>query len=305
MGVFLEQVASRLNSPEALAHRVVLYLRNTERKALIVEAGDDLIFYSALLRRHKNRAPIELFAANGRNKVIFALSTLQKMGKKDCSYAIVDRDFNVDEPDRLLDGHCLVLDVFSFENYFGDKEVLYDIGKVFFALDPDSDFLTLWNNAVVKFLECLPTVLKKEHSVAMSCHAAKANCNLNDFKLFSHISVTREGNISMLDGVFERFIEEARVDLAAVDSKKIEENNATLNERCWKQWFRGHYFWKILIKFINIFREYLDDLWRHLKISRARTKPEITERHALEAATSFLPTPQHLEPFFAELLKQS
>lgn len=73
MSSFLREVAKRQNAPEAVAHRVALFLSSRNRRAIITEAADDIYFYGALIKRVRGRHGAEFFKALGRSKVISVL----------------------------------------------------------------------------------------------------------------------------------------------------------------------------------------------------------------------------------------
>lgn len=66
----------------------------------------------------------------------------------------------------------------------------------------------------------------------------------------------------------------------------------------WTRTFRDHFFWTLFVKLSNSFRARLDESFRCEGYSRARTRVELSERHVIEGAVSFIPTPAELEEFF-------
>lgn len=81
MGEFLDRVTARRDTAVALAHRVALLIDKTGRKAIIVEAGDDVFMYTAFLRRLGCAGRADLYAAAGRDKVIQAVCALLDLGR--------------------------------------------------------------------------------------------------------------------------------------------------------------------------------------------------------------------------------
>lgn len=131
MSEFLDYVKQRKNAPEAIAHRVALYVSASDRRAIITEAGDDICFYAALLRRMKSLRKVEFSPAHGRDKVVSVLLALQRMGKASNTFGIVDRDLNLDDPKLIFENRCLVLDVYSFENFLPKNSFWSKSGESF------------------------------------------------------------------------------------------------------------------------------------------------------------------------------
>lgn len=302
MGEFLDKVNARYEAPEAVAHRVALFLSSTDKRAVIVEAGDDVHFYCTLLRRLESDRPVEFFRGYGRPKVLKALEMLSDLGKIDQSFAIVDRDLNTEDPHMLHSGHCLVLDVYSYENYFENVELLVDVGKVFFSLDHGTSPLIRWSAIVQRFLETLPGSLRLEHAVALQCRLQGLNCNLGCFRVTVHLQLDAQGTVKREPNTTEHFLREVRVDktqISAIDTKSCED---VLASRPWQATFRGHFFWTMFVKLLNQFRLSLDRELASSKQNRSRTRSELTERHAMEAATSLLPFPPFLRDFLSSVV---
>lgn len=167
MSIFLNMLQERKNASVTLAHRIALHLSRFNEKILIVEGGEDLYFYSSMVKRELPDKNIQFFVGGGRKNVIDTVDALDSLGKERGYFAIVDRDFYFDDP-NILRGTILVIDVHSFENFFGERPTLIDIGKAFFGLEPGED-LEEWSACVSKFLTSIQTELIYEHAVAVFC----------------------------------------------------------------------------------------------------------------------------------------
>ena len=301
MGDFLNRVDRLRVAPVSVAHRVALFLSSSERRAVISEGGDDTMFYSVLMKKNypeKIQPVVEFFAAQGRKRVLDAMDVLQNMGKLDRSFAIVDRDFHFNDPSTLSDGHCLVLDVYSFENLFGDSKILINMGKLFFGLEPGSPHLADWTLSVDMFLGSLQETLIGEHAIGLWCKINSKNCALSDFKVARHLKCCANGAVTSVADIKQKFIDETSSDLIEASEEDISNFEIQLAGMPWQLWFRGHYFWILYVNMLNAFRESIDSDRKTLKQSRSRTRQELSARHVIEAATSFVPCPMQLIRFF-------
>jgi hypothetical protein len=297
MGDFLDRVSERRNAPVALAHRISLLISKNGKKALIVEAGDDVMMYGALIRRFGVFGRADIFPAEGRGKVISALTALSELGKHDYSYAIIDRDFHFDDPTLMFGDHCYVLDHYSVENLFLDLDTLVEIGYNFLALDPDGAERELWYSSVARFLGSLGNSFIEEHAIAVACLLQKANCNMSNFDISQATSANMDGSFDVLGNASDDFIRLAQINREHITAQNLEKGLRLVCGRPVQSYFRGHYFWTLFVRMFNNFRSELDQSYQQQRRARSRTRAVINERHALEAAMPFAPVPASLERF--------
>ena len=301
MGDFLDKVLQRRYSAEALAHRIVLRQVVIYRTAIVTEAGDDSFFYGALAVRLRRSADFEFFEANGRSKVIETLMVLHDLSKLERAFGIVDRDFNSEDDELICFDHCLVLDTYSYENYFWNRETLVEIGQRFFALEPGGEQFDEWQRLVEMFLGSLSTALKREHAIALWCKLNKKNCNLNQFRVLAHLNILSDGSLSRNNDLESRFVDESKADIAHVNSQDLISCEETLSEIGWHRVLRGHYFWTLFTGLLKSFRKNIDLQNIMNNKNRTRTRAEITSRHALESSIHFLKMPEIVACFLNKI----
>ncbi len=221
MGEFLDKVKARYDAPEAIAHRVALYLSTPDRRAVVIEASDDLHFYCSLVRRLGSKRPVEFYPGHGRSKVFKTLDVLTALGKFDRTYAIVDRDLNIDDPPLLYSGHCLVLDVYSYENYFANQSILVDIAKTSFGLEFGAAPILSWHLIAKNFMITLPESLRIEHAMAYGCRLTKSNCNLSNFRVTLHLDIDEAGHVKRTPDTTAQFIRETSLDESSISPEVI------------------------------------------------------------------------------------
>ena len=243
MGEFLERVSERGRNPEAVAHRVALFLSKEDRRAIIVEAGDDVLFYGVMLRRTvKSRRTIEFFQAQGRSLVVRALEILLRM-KKRGAFAIIDRDFEFGRSPLTNDGHCLTTTYHSAENYLADPDCLIDTGKGLLALEFESKGLEAWVRACAEFSSKIGTILRDEHAVAVAAHQYSKVCFLSNFRIKDYIKVESSGKFHLEPGIYDNFIRVTGVEVDVEFLREVSLHRRKIEEMEWRVWFRGHYFW--------------------------------------------------------------
>jgi len=230
--------------------------------------------------------------------VISALEILNLLGKGDRSYAIVDRDFNLDDPALTADGHRLTIEFYSVESYFADRDALLEYGQSQLGLEAASAERQRWTEAVDVFLGSVCDTMIEQHVVALWCRDRAKNCNLSNFNPGSYTTIDELGNVTAAAEFEVAFRMQANPDSVLATESELQSCRSKLNARPWQVWFRGHYFFALFVKFLNVFRKAIDEENRAAGRPRTRTRAEITERHAFEAGTNFVPVPQIVEAFF-------
>ena len=303
MGRFLDEVNARAARPETLAHRISLRLSSSSAHPLITEAGDDAFFYEAIVDRLGFKGKFEMYIADGRPKVDSTMAILRDLQKLQRVYAIVDRDFNYSDPERLHDGHCLVLDIYSVENYFLKEDVLKSIGVRLLSLEPGSENYNLWHSMAGRFMSDIRHSVQAEHTVALWCRNNRKTCNLSNYNICRYVRVGASGNLARSDDANSRFIIETGADLVDSTQDGLAECEADLIGRSVQSAIRGHYFWDLFVNMLNLHRLVVDaDLQRQGK-SRSRTRSPIESRHAFEASVSIVETPELVANFLREVIE--
>lgn len=298
MGEFLERVSARARNPEAVAHRVALFLSNEDRRAVIVEAGDDAFFYGSLFRRMgRSQNRIEFFQDNGRDLVIRSLDILIQM-KKRHAFSIIDRDFDFYRDSLTHNGHCLTTRFHSAESYVAEERPLFEIGKSLFALEVGSESLTSWSQACSRFSTGIGSLLRDEHAVAAASYREARVCLLANFRVKDHISVDEEGGLSLKLGSYEQFLRITGCKIDKDFDRTVKDVRSDLDKMDWRMWFRGHYFWSVFVSFLNSFRNKLDIDNKNKNRNRSRTRADLTERHVYEVGAAFVPIPGEIESYF-------
>lgn len=302
MGEFLAEVAARAVRPESLAHRISLRLSLTDAYPVVIEAGDDAFFYTAMALRLRFSRELEFFVADGRPKVLSALQILTDMKKMERVFGIVDRDFHFEDPQTLFDGHCLVLDVYSFENYFMEHEHLINIGARMLSLEPGSDAHAEWVSISKNFLDHLRGSLRPEHAAGLWCRNKKKTCNLNNFRCVKYVTSNPDGSLSRSSDVLDRFKVETNADLEEATDNAIDECLKLLDGMPLSMGMRGHYFWEMFVELLNKYRLAVDEKLKAAGSSRARTRTSIDQRHAVEASTSLIAVPELVGKFLTMIV---
>ena len=298
MGEFLAAVTAKKDSPAALAHRVALLIDKSSKKALLVEAGEDYFVYGAFIRRMGLAQQLAIFSANGKPKALLALDSLSALGKAKSSFAVVDRDFDFDLPSRVREGRCFVLDEAAVENIFLDDATLKDIGRNFFALEEGSIADDQWTEKAAMFKESLETTLLEEHATAFHCIKNQSICNLNNVNANDLTFEEKSGAVRPTADAPREFLR--MTSAVAPDADELETLKGRLSARPVARWYRGHYAWQMLVRLLNTFRIQLDEKARLEGANRGRTRVALSERHALEAASSIVVIPQSLSDFLRE-----
>ena len=302
MGEFLDSVNQRAAAATPLAHRIALYLNSPERRAVIVEAGDDQFFYAALLKRRSHRRQVEFFLGLGKTKVISTLDVLADLKKLDRSFGIVDRDFDFDSPERTHGGHCLILDVYSYENYLVNLRTIVELGKAAFGLEGGSPEAGRWELCVGTFLETSVEALHREHAEALWCRRNGRTCHLNNFDPIPALVLTDVGSVQRRLDTNDAFITQTSADLVGITDQIRDDLCVELRTRGLGRTVRGHYLTRMLVRVLNLFRVSLDGQFGTQGRSRTRTRVEISERHALEGAVNFFATPPIMEKYLDEVV---
>lgn len=295
MSNFLDKLQNRKNASVTLAHRIALHLSRFNEKILIVEGGEDLYFYSSMAKRELSASNLQFFIGGGRKNVLDTIDALDSLGKSKGYFAIVDRDFNFEDP-VILNGNILVIDVHSFENFFGERAVLIDIGRAFFGLEPGED-LEEWSACVSQFLSSIETELIYEHALAVFCFNRGLRCLLSNVSITDILEFSEQGNLVRTNNATNEFIRQAQVDVSHLNQSEIDTIQNLLKQKSWREFVRSHYFWTCFVKVMNNFRKKLDEKLQKNRMNRARTRSELTSRHALEAATPQISTPPMIQDF--------
>lgn len=224
------------------------------------------------------------------------------MNKADRAFGIVDRDFHISDPDLLESGHCYVLEVYSFENFLAEKDFLIDLGKHFFALEVGSEASIDWDRRVDLFLHSVALSFVDEHAVAYWCHKNSKICQLENFDVCGVVVITSDGKVEKNPNGRDIFVSETKADISALSVEELKACALELSSLPWQRAFRGHYFLKLLVKFINGFRADLDASYKECGYNRTRTRAELSERHIIEGATPFVPLSASLERFFTSIV---
>jgi hypothetical protein len=295
MGAYLDAVTAKKDTPIAMAHRIALLIDKSGKKALIAEAGEDYFFYSAVAKRLGVSAKMTAFAAHGKPKVLETLDALFLLGKKESSYAIIDRDFDFSSPSYIKDGHCLVLDEAAVESLFIEDESMDEIGKSFFALEEGGPEHELWINRCRTFKKSLDSVLINEHAIALYCHEHKSVCNLNNVTANQLTSENVDGSVEDTPNSMDEFL---RLTSAVPPStEEIEANADRIRERSIAERLRGHYVWQMFVRTLNSFRVIIDARAQAGQRARSRTRLVLNERHSFDAASTSVSIPARLKEF--------
>lgn len=295
----LEALQQRKDAAVSLAHKVALHTSRSADKIVVVESGDDFYFYSALATRCVPETNFQFFSGGRRRSVIETIKALKLLGKEHRCFGIVDRDFHFDDPE-IIEDRILVIDVYSFENYFGNEKDIINIGRSFFALEPGEN-LNEWLEYTKRFLSTLPSAFAHEHAVALACFRNDIKCTLSNVNYDHIVSIDRDGSVKTIPGSSVEFRKKCGVDEEKFEKLDFLEYTKEIESSDWRRVIRGHYFWDCFVKMINIFRSTLDEKFVLSRTSRSRTKSELNSRHILEAATSHITPPATVTKFLREL----
>nr|WP_301302051.1 DUF4435 domain-containing protein [Methylorubrum extorquens] len=270
---------------------------------LITEAGDDAFFYEAIADRLGFKGKFEIYVADGRPKVDSTMAILRDMQKMQRVYAIVDRDFNYSDAERLYDGHCLVLDIYSVENFFLEEATLKSIGVRLLSLEPGSENFNTWHSMAGHFMSDIRRAVQPEHTTALWCRNNKKNCNLSNYDICRYVRVEASGNLVRSHDAHSRFVIETGADLVDSTQDGLAECEAALFEKPVQLAIRGHYFWDLFVAMINIHRLVVDAELQRQGRSRSRTRSPIASRHVFEASVSIVETPDLVANFLREIIE--
>ncbi len=300
MGDYLERITEKGRSVEALIQKIILFLNTNEKKILIAEAGDDKFLYSIFLKRLDLHKEVVIYLANGRGNVINAISGLQKIGKREQIFGIVDRDYFFDSDSFILGGHCYVLPCFSIENLFLRKDVLDNIAYSFFALEEGGDDRKRWSQIIDKFIESLSKTFVIQWAIAYWCVNNKKSCFLGNFSVLSVTTFRDDGSIEEKNDALDEFKRVTKPDIAHYTETAQVQCENIIRQQPPDRSVRGHYFWTLFCYVLNQFRDNIDREAKEKSLNRQRTRAELTERHILESATNLIDAPIEIQEFFRQ-----
>lgn len=280
MTSFLEKIEARRNATTALAHKIVLFLGEAGRSALITEAPDDIHFYDVMFSKAGALQGLAIYSANGRKAALQTKQMVETISPGASVFAVVDRDFNFDEPSGVHGG-ILCINVYSIENYLYSEDLILRFIESYFALSPLNEEREIVRQRVIAMFESIPASLIDIHALAVLARRHEKECLLNSVQINRLLRLQDDGTVVSIDVAIDEFCAMSRLQLAEFDHDAVVNAKAELERIEPKAWIRGHFLFDIILKCIEACRVTLDNLFRQKSYSRTRT------RVALQAQSLF------------------